>query len=67
MKKIKFDQISFMNRWRQKKHHRNDDWTILGISEHWFCPTSFYYKFSLFGLDLIVWFDVELIDKKIEL
>lgn len=54
--KITYDRFYFQNRWKRNKYSRNCDWTIVGLSVWWSCPTSFCYTFSLFGLELKIWF-----------
>ncbi|WP_040280837.1 hypothetical protein [Psychroserpens damuponensis] len=55
MKKIRFDEIRFMNRWKQKSYSRNCDWTIIGVTKWWFGPESFCYKICFFGLEAQIW------------
>jgi len=54
--RIEFDEIVLKNRWRQKKHHRNGTWTIVGIHKHWFGPHEFEYRLCFFGIECHLWF-----------
>jgi hypothetical protein len=55
--KIKFDSVSFLNRWKQRRLSRNANWTIIGVSVWWSQPTKYCYKFSFFGLEMRIYFN----------
>jgi hypothetical protein len=53
----KYEGLSLINRWKQKKHSRNCDWVIFGIQEWYSSPYDFCIKLCFFGIDLHIWFE----------
>lgn len=54
--KIRFDEIRFMNRWKDRHWARPSDWVLIGISTRWFAYDMFCWRFSFFGFDVSIWF-----------
>ena len=52
---ISFDRFSLMNRWKQIKINRSDNWLIFGIQERYYTDYLCYH-IGFFGLDLQIWF-----------
>jgi len=54
--KSKLREVIFYNRWKQRKHSRNGDWTLFGLSR-WACSYEEYsYKLCFFGFEVHLWF-----------
>jgi len=54
--KVKFERISFLNRWKQKKYSRQCDWVIIGVQQWYSSWESYCYKLCFFGFDVHIWF-----------
>lgn len=52
----KYNRLSLVNRWKQKRYSRNCDWVIIGVSKWWHSVNDYCYKISFFGIDLQIWF-----------
>lgn len=53
--KHSFDQLWFINRWKQRRFSRSDTWTIIGIRKAYFSPNEYEYAICLFGFELRIW------------
>ena len=61
--KHKLDTIQFKNRWKTKRFLRPSSWCLIGIHTFFHSVNSYYWAISLFGIDLIFWFEREWIEK----
>lgn len=53
--KIKFDRITFVNRWIKDRVLGWSDYTLIGIRKFWFSPTQFEWQVCFFGLEMRIW------------
>ena len=54
--KFKFERFYFLNRWKQPKYARNENWVIFGIYKWWCSWDSFCYMIGFFGFEMRIWF-----------
>jgi len=63
--KSTFDCINFYYRWGERQRYvRSSDWVVFGLSKRCFSSTSYGWRLSLFGIDVIFWFNREWIKKE---